>query len=362
MSETRKPAGRILVGMSGGVDSAAALLLLRRAGFDAAGATLILWDREPDGSRRSVLAGVRSAKAVCGALGAEHFTIRLESLFEERVVRPFCASLADGETPNPCILCNRHLKFGAFREAAKRLGFDGIATGHYARVLERNGRFGLFRGLDSVKDQSYMLFRLREEELARIFLPLGDRRKEEIRALVRLSGLPVPPQKESQDICFVPDGDVAAFLERETGKKAPPGAVLDRSGRVLGTHAGLARYTVGQRKGLGLAFGRRAYVTGLDAVSNTVTLSEDERDLYGKRVTVRNVTWVGDAPADSCLCGAKLRYRHPPAPAVLSLLPDGVCVLDFREPQRAPTPGQAAVFYDGDRVLGGGIIDHAQGR
>lgn len=350
---------KVMLGMSGGVDSSVAALLLVRAGYDVTGVTLRL---RPDGlmSDREggccSLSDIDDARRVCSRLGIDHLVLNFTELFERDVIAPFAAQYESGRTPNPCVACNRHVKFGAMLSRAELLGFDYVATGHYA-LIERTpqGRF-LLKKSPAAKDQSYVLYMLTQRQLARTLLPVGAYAKPEIRRIAEEAGLPVAHKRDSQEICFVEDDDYAAFLERYTGKKAAPGDFLDRSGRVIGRHRGVAHYTVGQRKGLGASFGKPMYVTSIDAEHNTVTLGGEE-ERYVSSLTAGTLNWI---PFDTLDRGmpaeTKVRYSARPAKARLIPLPEGRVRAEFETPQKSVAPGQAVVFYDGDTVLGGGTI------
>ena len=342
---------RTLVAMSGGVDSAACALLLRDAGHECLGVTLVM----TDGMQKEA----EMAKKTCDSLGIPHRTLDARARFRETVIADFIAQYEKGATPNPCVLCNKSVKLGMLFEAMHELGCDRVATGHYARLArDGDGNPALFCALDEKKDQSYMLWRLSPDMLASLILPLGDRSKAEIRALARERGIPVFDRPDSQDICFIPDGDYAAFIERETGKTFPHGSFLSEDGRVLGTHRGIIRYTVGQRKGLGLALPAPLYVKEKNALDNTVTLTEEE-NLYTDTVRAECVNLL-----DPSLCGreapfpvlAKVRYAHKASPATATLGRDGTLNVTFEQRVRAVSRGQSLVLYDGDRLLGGGII------
>ena len=348
---------KALVAMSGGVDSSAAALLLLRRGYAVEGVTFLLWEEEPGREPQ----GVEDAREVCRCLGIPHRVQDHRELFRSRVVEPFVRAYQEGRTPNPCILCNRHVKFGAFARAARELGAERIATGHYARTAfdPELGRWTLSRGADPAKDQSYVLYGLTQEELSILLLPCGELSKGEIRRLAEEAGLPAAHKPDSQDICFVPGGDYAAFLEEYTGEELVPGDFVDREGRVLGRHRGSARYTVGQRKGLGLSLGRPFFVEAIRPRENTVVLVEREADLCRREVLAEDLSFLSlprEAFARPVAGEARLRYSQRAAAAEAVLTPEGRLRLTFREPQRAPTPGQAAVFYLGDRVACGGTI------
>lgn len=339
----------IWLGMSGGVDSSAAAWLLKQQGYTVVGITLRLHgqaDRDCADARR-----------VCDKLGMEHRILDGRERFRDIVVSRFIADYYAGRTPNPCVVCNRRIKFGWMLDEALRNGADGIATGHYANAAfdPASGRWQL-RCSHSGKDQSYMLYGLSQEQLAHTLFPLQDREKEEVRRLAKEAGLSVADKGDSMEICFVPGDDYIAFLEAEAGQPMRPGNFVDENGRVLGRHAGLPRYTVGQRKGLGISFGRPMYVVALDASRNEVVLGEEGRQmasvLYADEVNFLSV----ERPRAAIAVQAKIRYQAPPAQAVLTPLDDGRVRVDFARPQRSITPGQAVVFYDGDLVLGGGTI------
>lgn len=353
---------KALIAMSGGVDSSVAAKLTADAGFDCVGCTMKLWDGgdgddETEGARSCcTLDDTLDARSVATRLGMPFYAFNFKSDFERQVICPFVASYEAGETPNPCIECNRKLKFGALLRRADELGCDKIVTGHYARV-ERgaDGRYLLKKALDGAKDQSYVLYMLTQRELSRVLFPLGELTKSEVRKIAAENGFVNASKPESQDICFVPDGDYAAFIGRR-GVTSEPGEFVDAAGRVLGEHRGIIHYTVGQRKHLGIALGRPVYVVAVDAETNRVVLG-DEEELFSREALVRDFSWVsGEAPAGQIRCAAKIRYRKAEQSAVASVESDGSVRLVFDEGQRAICPGQAAVLYDGDTVLGGGRI------
>lgn len=340
---------KVLVGMSGGVDSSAAALILKEQGFEVTGVTLKLCGEDKPRD-------IADAKAVCEKLNIEHITADLKSDFHRFVITDFMEQYKKGLTPNPCLVCNKYIKFGRMLDMAIEMGMDKIATGHYAKVEERNGRFLLLRAADSGKDQSYVLYSLTQHQLSHLVLPLGDLTKPEIRQKADSAGLISADRPDSQDICFVPDGDYAAFIERTDGFISEKGDYVNLSGEYLGEHQGVIHYTIGQRKGLGIALGKPQFVIDKSADTNQVILG-DEEHLFKREVTVRDVNFIPFDKLESELrVTAKLRYRHKEQPATIKPLSDGGVQIIFDEPQRAPTPGQAAVFYDGDIVLGGGII------
>lgn len=339
---------KVLVGMSGGVDSSACALILKNQGYEVAGVTLTLCDK--DNSK-----DISDAKGVCERLGIEHYEVDLRKEFSRYVVADFISEYKSGKTPNPCIVCNKYIKFGLMIEKAISMGFDKIATGHYARVTLENGRYALYRGMDKSKDQSYVLYHLSQEQLSRTLLPLGELSKSEVREMAQKAGLITADRADSQDICFVPDGDYASFIEKTDGFQSETGDYVDINGNVLGRHKGVIRYTLGQRKGLGIALGKHAFVIDKNPETNRVVLG-DEEYLFKKCVYTKNNSFIPFDELESEMeVTAKLRYRHTEQSAVIYPHNDGV-MIEFNEPQRAPSPGQSAVFYSGDRVIGGGII------
>ncbi len=338
--------------MSGGVDSAAAALLLQRAGYAVTGVTLLLHscgNGEQD---------ARDARAVADALGIEHMTLDLSAEFKREVMCRFVDEYRAGRTPNPCIDCNREIKFGAMLDYALEQGFDYIATGHYARVAFEDGEYRLLRGKDRGKDQSYVLYQLTQRELSHLLLPLGGYDKDSVRAIAAEAGLVSAQRRDSQDICFIPDGDYVRFLCEEGGMALEGGDFVDKTGRVLGRHRGLAAYTTGQRKGLGVSADRPLYVLSKNAENNTVLLGDD-RELFSDALTASRASWVGQAPSAPLRVTAKTRYSQKEAAATVTSDGERLRVI-FDEPQRAITAGQAVVFYDGEYVLGGATIDSAQ--
>ncbi|MGA8183026.1 MAG: tRNA 2-thiouridine(34) synthase MnmA [Terriglobia bacterium] len=375
----------IAIAMSGGVDSSVAAALLAENNSNAdpngppavVGMTMQLWNQRrlpgllgaEEGApgrasgRCCSLDDVYDARRVAGFLGLPYYVVNLEDRFEQGVVRPFVESYLAGETPIPCSLCNTEIKFAEFIDTARKVGADTIATGHYARVEKDpdSGRYRLFAGRDASKDQSYFLFGLTQPQLARTLFPLGEFSKEEVRAMARERDLPVAAKPDSQEICFVPTGNYRRFIDAylsEQGKKIEDtaGDMVTTDGRVLGRHEGLGSYTVGQRKGLGIATGSPLYVIGLDRAQNRVVVGADE-ELLKRRLLVREINWIRPAhQGDSFEARVKIRNKHFPAAARVAARADGEAIVEFASPQRAITPGQAAVFYDGDEMVGGGWI------
>ena len=342
--------------MSGGVDSAVSALLCARE-CKAAGVTMKL---HCDGMESACCTDedIASARAVCERLGISHEVCDFSGRFREQVILPFVEAYENGRTPNPCIECNRNLKFAALFEHAAENGFSHVATGHYARITrDGSSRFLLRRALDPEKDQSYVLYTLTQARLAKIRFPLGELCKSEVRELARRAGFSAADRPESQDICFVKRESYAEFIERFRGKQYPEGDFVSADGRVLGRHRGIIRYTVGQRKGLGIALGAPAYVCAVNTADNTVLLGE-ERDLYQKTLTAHRINLIAADRLDAPLrVQARVRYRQAAQPATAWQVDEDTLRVEFDEPQRAITQGQAVVLYDDDVVIGGGVIE-----
>jgi len=354
---------KVMVAMSGGVDSSVAAALLKEQGYEVCGATLKLFSNEDIGLEQATrtccsLEDVEDARSVAYKLGFEHHVFNFGELFRQQVINRFAASYVNGDTPNPCIDCNRFIKFDKLLERALVLDMDYIATGHYARVEfdEKTDRYLLKKAKDSTKDQSYVLYSMTQEQLKRTLFPLGNLRKSEVRVLAEERGLVNAKKPDSQDICFVKDGDYAAFLENTLKVASAPGNFVDCDGKVLGTHKGQIHYTIGQRKGLNLSFERPKYVIRKDLKSNTVVLG-DEAELFSDSMTVGSVNLISvdtlTAPMEAAV---KTRYSQKETPATLFPMENNLIFVQFHEPQRAVTSGQAAVFYDGETVIGGGTI------
>ncbi len=350
---------KVLIAMSGGVDSSVAAYLLKARGFDCVGVTMRLFDNALLGlegeSTCCSVDDVEDARSVCARVGIPFLTLDLSREFREQVIDKFVAEYARGRTPNPCIDCNRYMKFSRLLAFAREIGYESVATGHYARRTETERGVELRKAADLSKDQSYVLASLTKEQLKHTLFPLGELTKDEVRRIAEREGFINARKRESQDICFVPDRDYLRFMERYTGRRSEPGALIDESGRVLGTHRGAAGYTVGQRHGLGVAAGRPLYVKAKDMEKNTVTVCFNE-GLFSDTCRVSDVNWIVAPETFPFSCAAKLRYRQREAPCAVERADENEIRLKFAVPQRAVAPGQAAVLYDGETVLGGGTI------
>ncbi len=365
--------------MSGGVDSSVAAAILKERGYEVVGFSMQLWDQKRNSTgddlhragRCCSLDDLYDARAVAARLEIPYYVVNLQKEFEDKVVRSFIENYRDGLTPSPCVLCNSHLKFDRLLEMASEVEATHVATGHYARVQRDASAcaFTLLRGLDHDKDQSYFLFELRQEQLARSMFPLGDLTKPEVRSIARKFGLEVSEKPESQEICFVPDGDYASFIERHYGEvmgtagKDPisrDGEIVDQAGHFLGRHHGIHHFTIGQRRGLGIAHSEPLYVIDIQAGENRIVVG-NKTQATGLSCRVVRLNWIMvPAPSVPFQALARIRSRHRAAPATIIPETDGSATVEFDEPQMAISPGQACVFYQEDRVLGGGWIDRFQ--
>lgn len=357
MAENKK----VMIGMSGGVDSSVAAFLLQKESLEVIGATMKLYNNEDIDfvSEKTCcsLDDVLDAKSVCARLDIRHYTLNMTDDFKKEVIERFISAYQNGFTPNPCIDCNRYMKFSKMLHKAQELDIDYVATGHYARIEKQGDRYILKKAVDLSKDQSYVLYSLTQEQLKVTKFPLGNYTKQQVREIAEENGFVNARKHESQDICFVPDGDYSKFIEYYTGKTYPCGDFVDMNGKRLGEHKGIIRYTIGQRRGLGLALPASMYVVEKDVDNNKVILGFND-DLFKKEVNVKNISFTAcdglDKPERLC---AKIRYNQKEQPATVTQTDENHFKIVFDEPQRAITKGQAAVLYDGDTVVGGGTIE-----
>ncbi len=348
---------KVVVAMSGGVDSSVAAALLKAEGWEVIGVTLRLFSERRGGVK--CCGGSDSAakaRASADALGIRHYFKSAQGLFSRAVIDDFVGGYLAGSTPNPCVECNRVLKFDYLYGLARSLGADALATGHYAVIRKEKGEYGLYRGADPLKDQSYFLYCLERSRLDRVLFPLGALTKKEVRRLAAQAGLPAASAPESNDICFVTEGNYDAYLRAHAGVKPRPGDIVDRAGKKLGRHSGFFNFTVGQRRGTGVYGGERLYVTEIRPGTGEVVLGPLEA-ARSSGFRVKGLNWLADAPAGEFRSAAQIRYHHKPAPCLVRPLAGGRADVLFDAPQFAVAAGQSAVFYSGDRVLGGGIIE-----
>ncbi len=341
---------KVAIAMSGGVDSSVAAALLKEAGHEVVGVTMRLMPRD---SRAET-----DAANIARRLGITHYVIDLTHIFAERVIEDFCREYSRGRTPNPCVQCNKHIKFGALMEKTRELGADFIATGHHTRTErdENTGKYLLMKGADRQRDQSYFLCRLDQKQLSRAVFPVGHLTKKKVRQIAGELGLPVADRPESREICFIPDDDYAGFLNENVPQASRPGPILDNQGKLLGEHRGLVHYTVGQRRGLGIAADAPLYVIAIDPEKNAIIAGAKE-ETYGTELVAGSLNWIAIAKPESAIkVKASIRYRHAEAETVVNPLENGSVYVKFAEPQSAIAPGQTIVFYEGDRVIGGGTI------
>jgi tRNA-specific 2-thiouridylase len=370
MITTRK--SKVLVAMSGGVDSSAAAALLKEQGYDVVGATMQIWPAKKSYGGCCSLEAIEDAKKVADRLSIPHYTLNFRKEFQDKVINNFVEEYKNGRTPNPCIRCNEFIKFDYLMKKARKLGCEFVATGHYARIIKNdklkmsNGgaiNYKLLKGHDKKKDQAYVLYMMNQESLAHTLYPLGDLTKEEVRKIAKDLNLPVHDKEESQEICFVEDNDYGRFLKEVYPEAVKPGPILDRSGNAVGMHGGIAFYTLGQRKGIGAHKGLPKYVIEIDQKNNAIVIGDDQ-DTFASELIADQVSFVSGNPPQTPLdITAKIRYNSPEAEGVLERYPDiresgnpGKVKIIFKEPQRSITPGQSVVFYQEEEVIGGGII------
>lgn len=345
---------RAAVLMSGGVDSSVAAGLLKESGYEVIGFTLQLWPSAKEVGGCCGLSAIEDAKKVAGILNIPHYVLNCRKVFQKEVIDYFCQTYLLGRTPNPCIMCNRRIKFDYFLKKAKEINTDYIASGHYARIDRKGKQYFLKKGFDHKRDQSYFLYNLTQKQLSAVLFPLGVFTKEEVRKKARYFGFPNSGKKGSQEICFIPDNDYGRFIRDRIPEAATPGPILDQDGNSLGRHKGIAFYTVGQREGLGISLPRPLYVVKIDPARNALIVGE-KKAVYRKELLVEDLNWTGEKPFKTFKAKAKIRYRNPET-AVLAEPLNGKVLVRFNKPQFAVTPGQSIVFYRRDTVLGGGII------
>jgi tRNA-specific 2-thiouridylase len=349
---------KIAIAMSGGVDSSVAAVLLKEDGHQVTGVTMRILPEDENTTKAE-----KDAASVARQLDIPHHIIDLRDIFARRIIDYFCREYQLGRTPNPCILCNKFIKLGALRDKIGEVGAEYLATGHHARIEkdENSGKYLLKKGRDRMKDQSYFLCQLTQEQLSHTLFPIGHLTKERVKRMAAERGFPANSRPESQEICFIPDDDYKKFLREHLTQTTPPGKIQDEKGETLGQHQGIASYTVGQRRGLGIFAARPLYVTSIEAESNTINVGNREKT-YGTELIAENLNWIAiPKPTQPFKVKAKIRYRHPEAEAMVKPQDDFSVYVKFTEPQMAITPGQEVVFYDGDIIIGGGTISR-QGR
>ncbi|MFH0796140.1 MAG: tRNA 2-thiouridine(34) synthase MnmA [Candidatus Omnitrophota bacterium] len=347
---------RVAVLMSGGVDSSVAACLLKEAGYEVIGFTLQLWpaSKEKEIGGCCGLSAINDAKAVAKILGIPHYVLNFRKIFEKEVIEYFCQTYLSGQTPNPCVMCNRRIKFLHFRQKAQEISADYIATGHYARIVKYKRSYLLKKGTDPKRDQSYFLYHLTQKQMAYTLFPLGALTKEETRKKARSCGFPNAEKEGSQEICFIPDNDYGRFIRMRIPRAEEPGSIFNQQGKLLGKHKGIAFYTVGQREGLGISFPKPLYVLRIDPDRNRLIVGE-KKDVYRKELFATDINWIAEKPSKQITVKARIRYRNPETRATIIPLDENVQVT-LAKPQFAITPGQSVVFYQGETVLGGGII------
>ncbi len=345
---------KVVIGMSGGVDSSVAAYLLKEQGYDVIGVTMKTWSGEGQAGQQQTL---KDAKCVADVLKIPHYVADFHDQFESEVIADFLEEYQKGRTPNPCVVCNRKIKWNALMQWGKKLGAEYVATGHYAKIVKLpNGRYAVKRAETAKKDQTYALCALTQEQLAHTMMPIGMYEKEEIREIAKKAGIPVADKPDSMEICFIPDDDYAGFIEQRTNMAAVPGNFVTADGKILGQHRGIIHYTVGQRKGLNLSMGKPVFVTKIRPETNEVMIGEND-DVFAKGLICDRVNFMGmEELKEERILTAKIRYHHPGAACTVKMMEDGTMQCSFFEPQRAITPGQSVVLYEGDIVMGSGRI------
>lgn len=359
---------KVMLGMSGGVDSSVAAAVLLEKGYDVIGVTMQIWPDMDEDIKKTEggccsLSAVDDARRVANRLGIPYYVMNFKDIFEDRVINYFVDEYSKGRTPNPCIACNRHVKFDAMLKKASAMGIDYVATGHYAKIEydENTRRYLLKKSITAKKDQTYALYNMTQEQLSRTLMPIGDYTKEKVREIAKEIGLTVANKPDSQEICFIDDNDYGRFISERTGEESKPGDFVDAKGNILGKHRGIVHYTVGQRKGLGISFGKPMYVVEIDVPGNRVILGDDS-EVFSRELIAGDLNFIAfDSLREVIKVKAKVRYSAREASATVYPLEDGRAKVVFDEPQRAITPGQSVVFYNEDIVVGGGTIEK-QGR
>lgn len=355
---------RVMIGMSGGVDSSVAAYLLKEQGYDVIGVTMKLWQDDDDELIENEggccsLAAVEDARKVADRIGIPFYVLNFSEVFKEKVIEPFIDEYLNGRTPNPCIACNKHIKFDDFFNKARQIGCDYVATGHYAKIEkdEETGRYLLKKSVTDKKDQTYALYNLTQEQLEHTLLPIGEYEKDKVREIAKEIGIEVHNKPDSQEICFVKDNDYAGYVQKHSKKRIDPGFFVDTNGNVLGKHKGIINYTIGQRKGLGIAFGKPMFVVDIDPVKNTVVLGDNE-DIFSNTLIAGDVNLISiDDINESIRVQAKVRYSAKASDATVTKVGENTFKIVFDQPQRAITKGQSVVMYDGEKVVGGGVIE-----